>query len=301
MSLVIGPRFELFFALAAVLDPDFPDPADEAASRWLLQTRRKVEQGFRRRLGARAAPEIWRRLAILPGTAALQGSTADVIDILADLPPAVFADLADDARSFQSHAVDILRRFDRLAFAALWRGAEMRLQSIAGSIRPAEESRGTVTFLSLFATIERVDLLAPSGETVAVRFLAPAGSGPRPHAVSDPPSIPSPPPPAINDPALIFRALGDATRYAIARLIAHEALTGAELARRLAVSGPTLTHHLHALRQARLVTEQRSGNRVMLRLDRRAIDALSALATADLFGDRPVSLRRSRGRNRQKA
>jgi DNA-binding transcriptional ArsR family regulator len=100
---------------------------------------------------------------------------------------------------------------------------------------------------------------------------------------------------ATADPATVFHALGDATRYAIAGLLAREALTSAELARRLGVSPPTLAHHLRALRDARLVLEEQRGNSILLRLDRRTLEGLSAAAVAALFDrGQPVAIRRSR-------
>jgi DNA-binding transcriptional ArsR family regulator len=105
---------------------------------------------------------------------------------------------------------------------------------------------------------------------------------------------PRAPTPSMQDPEAVFRALGDATRYVIARLIAREPLTGAELARRLGVSGPTLTHHLKELRRARLVIEARRGNSILLSLDRSAIATFSAAALDSLFAAAPVAIRRSR-------
>jgi DNA-binding transcriptional ArsR family regulator len=166
--------------------------------------------------------------------------------------------------------------------------------SLPGNAAP-EQFRDTITFSSLFATTDQVALQAPSGATVAVRFVTPAAKpGSRPHTIAIHPPSASPASPVIDDPEPVFRALGDATRYAIARLIAREAMTSADLARRLGVSGPTLTHHLKLLRQTRLVIEERRGNSILLRLDRRAIETLSVAAVGSLFGAGPVAIRRSR-------
>jgi DNA-binding transcriptional ArsR family regulator len=97
------------------------------------------------------------------------------------------------------------------------------------------------------------------------------------------------------DVAPVFRALGDATRYAIAVLLARDPLTGAELARRLNVTTPTITHHLQQLRQAGLLTEERRGNSVVSRLDRDAVAAISEGAIRQFYGEtRSTPLMRSR-------
>ena len=50
-----------------------------------------------------------------------------------------------------------------------------------------------------------------------------------------------------------LKALSDPTRLRIMRYLSDEPLTPAELARRLRLRAPTLTHHLRALRLAGLV------------------------------------------------
>jgi len=58
----------------------------------------------------------------------------------------------------------------------------------------------------------------------------------------------------IPDPVLLgLKALSDPTRLRILRYLAHENLTPAELARRLRLRAPTVTHHLRSLRLAGLV------------------------------------------------
>ncbi|MGB5062034.1 MAG: metalloregulator ArsR/SmtB family transcription factor [Candidatus Promineifilaceae bacterium] len=64
-----------------------------------------------------------------------------------------------------------------------------------------------------------------------------------------------------------LKALADPTRLRILRYLAEEPLTPAELARRLRLRAPTVVHHLHALRLARLVqlTVEPEGRRYMAR------------------------------------
>jgi DNA-binding transcriptional ArsR family regulator len=69
-----------------------------------------------------------------------------------------------------------------------------------------------------------------------------------------------------------MKALADPTRLRILRYLSAEPLTPAELARRLRLRAPTVIHHLHTLRLARLVhlTLEDEGRRYQAR--RRAID-----------------------------
>jgi DNA-binding transcriptional ArsR family regulator len=69
-----------------------------------------------------------------------------------------------------------------------------------------------------------------------------------------------------------MKALADPTRLRILRYLSAEPLTPAELARRLRLRAPTVVHHLHTLRLARLVhlTLEDEGRRYQAR--RRAVD-----------------------------
>lgn len=102
----------------------------------------------------------------------------------------------------------------------------------------------------------------------------------------------------IRDVALVFRALGDATRFAMASLIARRPMSSAELGRQLNLSKPTMAHHVHELRQAGLLLERGDGKAVILSLDRSAIDALSSATAGQLFEAKEApSLTRSRRRS----
>jgi DNA-binding transcriptional ArsR family regulator len=293
----VGPRFELFLALAEVLGPSTEDAL------WLGQARRKLDPSTRRRMGDLAlTPAIWLALAAVPESAALDGDTNAVIAALAAVLPEDFARrcrgawrdgepdpalqrlrarLDSDPAGLQQAATDALRRFDRLVFAAFWRHAQPDLeQAVLNSVAPPETGAATIVFSSRFGAQrfqcgDVLVLTVPAARLTQRQAPPPAaGSG--------------------QDPELVFRALGDATRYAIARLIAREAMTGAELARRLGVSGPTLTHHLKQLRHAGLVLEERRGNSILLRLARCTIETLSRTALETLFDGPPVAIRRSR-------
>lgn len=97
--------------------------------------------------------------------------------------------------------------------------------------------------------------------------------------------------------AAICRALGDASRLAMAEMMAREPITGAEIGRRLRLSTPAVTHHLNILRQAGLVDEVRLGTSIQLSLRRQTVQEMGRLAL-DHFsgaGARPAP-RRSRRR-----
>lgn len=82
-----------------------------------------------------------------------------------------------------------------------------------------------------------------------------------------------------------LKALADPTRLRILRYLNAEELTPAELARRLRLRPPTVVHHLHALRLARLVhlTISSGGKRYAIRPG--AINAAGDLLTAYLTDD----------------
>lgn len=83
------------------------------------------------------------------------------------------------------------------------------------------------------------------------------------------------------DPALVFRALGDATRFAMATLLARAPLAPVELARALGISKASVSHHLDQMRHAGLLQEE-AGQPPRLR--RQAIAALSKRALEELYG-----------------
>jgi len=291
-GVVVSPRFEWLQALAALAAAETNHA--ETVAPWLERTRRRLDRRLLRQLTEIAGrEELWHLLA---------GFALDA-DADTDTAPGAFDALVSaGALSPPEHAA--LRKFDRLAFTALWRQLLPDFEAAvdrfdAPHLSTSKPARGNPVLLVPTAFAPRIIwygnrevrlLLFERAMQAAVPSIGAPASG-QPHALSASPL--SKPGPEF-DPALVFRALGDATRYAIARLIAREPLTGAELARRLGVSGPTLTHHLKQLRQARLVIEERHGNSILLRLDRRAIEMLSGTALETLFCEQPVAIHRSR-------
>jgi len=96
------------------------------------------------------------------------------------------------------------------------------------------------------------------------------------------------------DPALIFKALGDSTRYAIASLLANTPSSSAVLAKRLQLSAATVSHHVHVLREAGLLLEKPQGNTVLIELNRELLEHLSDLVIDRFFRSEPVDLKRTR-------
>jgi len=82
---------------------------------------------------------------------------------------------------------------------------------------------------------------------------------------------------------IVFRALGDTTRYAIASILARTPTTSSELARSLRVSKPTITHHVQALRAAGLIADMPSDGSTKLALNRETIGGVSEAAVDQLF------------------
>ena len=102
------------------------------------------------------------------------------------------------------------------------------------------------------------------------------------------------------NPALVFNALGDTTRYAIASAIAKKAMTSVELARMFGVSKPTISHHVQLLRSAGLLEETHTQNGIVLALNRRVLERSSGAAAREMFSDDDPSrsVRRTRSPNK---
>jgi DNA-binding transcriptional ArsR family regulator len=87
------------------------------------------------------------------------------------------------------------------------------------------------------------------------------------------------------DPALIFKALGDSTRYAMVSLLARRTMSSVELAKALAVSKATISHHISQLREAGLISEKYEQGSVKVTLKRTVFEKLSALLIRKLFDE----------------
>ncbi len=72
-----------------------------------------------------------------------------------------------------------------------------------------------------------------------------------------------------------FKALSDQTRRSILRLLQRRELSVGEIVGNFSLSQPTISRHLSVLKEARLVTDRRSGQHVIYRL---SADALARSA-----------------------
>lgn len=102
------------------------------------------------------------------------------------------------------------------------------------------------------------------------------------------------------DPSVVFKALGDTTRYAIASMLARAPMTSIELARAFEVSKPTISHHVQQLRAAGLLQEDSMERGVSLSLKRDVLEKASVTAAREMFSDAAASpaIRRSRRANK---
>ena len=81
-----------------------------------------------------------------------------------------------------------------------------------------------------------------------------------------------------------FDALGDSNRRAIVELLRSGNRTVRELADALPISRPAVSRHLRLLKQAGLVTDQRSGTRRIYQLHARGVEAVQAYLI-EVWGD----------------
>jgi len=64
-----------------------------------------------------------------------------------------------------------------------------------------------------------------------------------------------------------FKALADPTRREILRLLGQGDLTAGAIADRFAMTKPSISHHLSALKQAGLVLDERAGQNIIYSLN----------------------------------
>jgi DNA-binding transcriptional ArsR family regulator len=78
----------------------------------------------------------------------------------------------------------------------------------------------------------------------------------------------------------VFKALSDATRQEILRLLESEQRTVGEIVANFNLSQPTISRHLSVLKEADLVTDQRQGQNVIYRLN----DGALSTSMREFFG-----------------
>jgi ArsR family transcriptional regulator len=76
----------------------------------------------------------------------------------------------------------------------------------------------------------------------------------------------------------VFKALSDETRREILRLLRDGDMTAGAIAENFAMSKPSISHHLSALKQAELVTAERRGQEIVYSLNATVFQELMAYA-----------------------
>ena len=223
-----------------------------------------------------------------------------------------FQRLVSDAPAYQSEVVAAIEGFWSAGFSNTWDALEPQMRKSATSMT----TRIRKTGFAKFAETHRLPITIHGGAIVASKDGKPISLSPRaavhliPSAfnaagfwaayesssgemrffipVFDPElSIEAIPVERANHsaakPAVIFKALGDTTRYAIATTLARTPMTSVDLAKVFKVSKPTISHHVQQFRAAQLLLEQHTENGVVLSLDRQAVEGASALAAAEMF------------------
>jgi DNA-binding transcriptional ArsR family regulator len=102
-------------------------------------------------------------------------------------------------------------------------------------------------------------------------------------------------------PELVFKALGDTTRYAIASMLARSPMTSVELARAFNVSKPTISHHVQLMRSAGLLRETPGEGGVVLSLNRGVLEQASSAAATEMFSGSGASQTINRSRRANKS
>jgi len=83
----------------------------------------------------------------------------------------------------------------------------------------------------------------------------------------------------------VFKALSDPTRREILRLLREGDLTAGSIAENFAMSKPSVSHHLSALKQAGLVSAERRGQEIVYSLNTTVFQELVAFAAQFLGED----------------
>ena len=73
---------------------------------------------------------------------------------------------------------------------------------------------------------------------------------------------------------IIFKALNDPTRREILQLLQEKDMTAGEIVERFNMSGPSISHHLDLLKQAKLVIAEKDGQYVFYSLNTTVVDEI---------------------------
>jgi ArsR family transcriptional regulator, arsenate/arsenite/antimonite-responsive transcriptional repressor len=240
----------------------------------------------------------------------------------------VFSRIVSEPASYRNEVVTVIEDFWNAGFETTWNTIEPQMKHRADSIRETLE-RGGLELLARelkLPVTQRDDLITsasgstrvPVSSTIAVHLIPSAFNITRlwaAYAGADrrtrffvPVLDSSISPLELTDartpePALVFKALGDTTRYAIASTIARTPMTSVELSRAFGVSKPTISHHVQQLRAAELLIERPTDNGIELTIDRRVLEEASSAAADEMFSDDGPDqiIRRTRKANRERS
>ena len=73
---------------------------------------------------------------------------------------------------------------------------------------------------------------------------------------------------------IIFKALNDPTRRQILQLLQEKDMTAGEIVERFKISGPSISHHLDLLKQAKLVMAEKEGQYIYYSLNTTVVDEI---------------------------
>jgi len=73
---------------------------------------------------------------------------------------------------------------------------------------------------------------------------------------------------------IVFKALNDPTRREILELLQQKDMTAGEIGDNFRISGPSISHHLDLLKQAKLVTAEKDGQFIYYSLNTTVVDEI---------------------------
>jgi ArsR family transcriptional regulator, arsenate/arsenite/antimonite-responsive transcriptional repressor len=211
--------------------------------------------------------------------------------------------------AYRDEIINVLEMFWQIGFSETWEKLEHQMTTLAREMKTAISRRGFAAFASerqlpIDTGSEASTLgihVIPSAFNISRLWAAYADSHERtrffvpvldrtllvatPRRDTDKPRPQRPEKLHKVDGALVFNALGDTTRYAIATTLARTPMTSVELARLFKVSKPTISHHVQLLRSADLLREQKAEHGTVLSINRSTLERASSAAAAEMFSD----------------
>ncbi|HEY0242308.1 MAG TPA: metalloregulator ArsR/SmtB family transcription factor [Gemmatimonadaceae bacterium] len=248
-----------------------------------------------------AEPESRRKLLVLLGLLPFDAESAATH---------AFERVVAQPIAYRDEIINVLEMFWQVGFSETWEKLAPQMATVARGMKSKISRRGFPAFASENrlpidtgneALILGIHVL-PSAFNISRLWAAYSDSHERtrffvpvldrtllvgtPRRANDEPRPSRPPKPQHIDGALVFKALGDTTRYAIVTTLARTPMTSVELARLFKVSKPTISHHVQLLRSANLVREQQTETGTVLSINRTTLERASSAAAAEMFSDK---------------